>query len=126
MAETSSAEAELKAGVTVAPTAINDKEKSLATIVYVLQVISLFVGVTSIIGVIMNYVKRGELTDEVIKAHFSWQIRTFWWSLVFSVICLILTTVTFGIGGISFIFLAIFYIYRVVKGWMRLNDGKAV
>ncbi|MBU2952305.1 hypothetical protein KO499_00695 [Marinobacter sp. F3R08] len=94
--------------------------------VYILQAVSIFVGITSIIGVIMNHVKSGSLTDPVIKSHNSWQIRTFWWMLLWGVLCMILTTVTMGIGAFVFLVPLIWYIYRVVKGLLRLNDGKAI
>lgn len=105
---------------------INQSEKQFALIVYILQAISIFVGVTSIVGVIMNHVKSGSLTDPVVKSHNSWQIRTFWWMLLWSVLCVILTTVTFGIGAILLLVPLVWYIYRVVKGIMRLNGGKSV
>jgi uncharacterized membrane protein len=57
-------------------------EKQLAMVVYGLQALSCFIGITFFIGVIINYVKRGELTSHVAKSHFSWQIRTFWWSIL--------------------------------------------
>lgn len=121
-----SAPSDMDTGTTPVTSAINSQEKSLATIVYVLQILSLFVGITSIVGVIMNYVKRGDLTDEVVRSHFSYQIRTFWWALVWSILGAIFAMVTFGIGGIALVIVAVWYVYRIVKGWMRLNDGKAI
>ena len=78
------------------PTGVPKEEAQLATIVYVLQALSLFVGLTSIAGVILNYVKRGSLQSEVVKSHFSFQIRTFWWTVLWSILALIATTITFG------------------------------
>lgn len=105
---------------------VNESEKNFAMIVYILQAVSIFVGVTALVGVIMNHVKSGSLTDPVIKSHNSWQIRTFWWMLLWSVICLGLATVTLGIGGFLLLIPAIWYIYRFIKGIMRLNDGKMI
>lgn len=105
---------------------INAEEKQLATIVYVLQAVAVFIGLTSIVGVIMNYVKRGDLQNEVVRSHFNYQIRTFWWTLVWSILSAIFTAVTFGFGAISFLVVLVWYIYRVVKGWIRLNDAKSV
>lgn len=109
-----------------ATTGIAENEKKLATIVYALQAIGCFTFITALIGVIMNHVKSGDLQDPVVKSHFSWQMRTFWWSFFWGVLAIIGATVTFGIGGFLFIPLFIWYIYRVVKGWLRLNDGKTV
>lgn len=105
---------------------INQSEKQFALIVYILQAVSIFIGVTSIVGVIMNHVKSGSLTDPVIKSHNSWQIRTFWWMLLWSALCMILATVTLGLGAILILVPLVWYIYRIVKGVMRLNDGKSV
>lgn len=99
-------------------------EKQLATIVYVLQALTIFTGFTAIVGLIINYVKRGELTSEVARSHFSWQIRTFWWSLVWGIIGTALTAI--GIGIVVLVVVGIWYIYRFVKGWLRLNDGKPI
>lgn len=118
--------AETQTQAAEASTGINQSEKQFALIVYILQAVSIFIGITSIVGVIMNHVKSGSLTDPVIKSHNSWQIRTFWWMLLWSVLCMIATTVTFGIGAILFLIPLVWYIYRVVKGIMRLNDGKSI
>lgn len=113
-------------GSATQPVSVNKEEKQFALIVYILQAVSILVGITGLVGIVMNYVKRASLTDEIVKAHNSWQIRTFWWTLGWSILCLILTTVTMGIGGISFLILLVWYIYRVVKGILRLNDAKAI
>jgi uncharacterized membrane protein len=105
---------------------INQSEKQFALIVYILQAVSILIGITSLIGVIMNHVKSGSLTDPVIKSHNSWQIRTFWWMVLWSVLCMILTTFTFGIGAFLFLIPFVWYIYRVVKGIMRLNEGQTI
>lgn len=108
------------------PTGVPKEEAQLATIVYVLQALSLFVGLTSIAGVILNYVKRGSLQSEVVQSHFSFQIRTFWWTVLWSILALIATTITFGIGGFTFLIVIVWYVYRVVKGWIRLNDQQPI
>jgi len=105
---------------------VNQSEKQFSLIVYILQAVSIVIGITSIIGVIMNHVKSGSITDPVIKSHNSWQIRTFWWMLLWGVLCMLVTTVTLGFGAILFLIPLVWYIYRIVKGIMRLNDGKSI
>lgn len=107
-------------------TGVNQSEKNFAMIVYILQAVGLFVGVTALVGVIMNHVKSGSLTDPVVRSHNSWQIRTFWWMLLWSIICLGIAAVTLGIGGFLLLVPAVWYIYRFVKGIMRLNDGQVI
>lgn len=118
--------AETQTQATEAATGINESEKQFAMIVYILQAVSVFIGITSIVGVIMNHVKSSSLTDPVIKSHNSWQIRTFWWMLVWTVGCMIVTAITLGLAGFLFIVPVVWYIYRVVVGILRLKEGKSI
>jgi uncharacterized membrane protein len=99
--------------------------KSLTLVVYILQVASVFVGITAIVGVIINYVKRDEAAGTVYESHFDWQIRTFWWMLVWSVLGFILIF-ALGLGLLVWFVAGIWAIYRVVKGWLKLNDNLPV
>ncbi|HET9977550.1 MAG TPA: hypothetical protein VFQ20_08955 [Burkholderiaceae bacterium] len=99
--------------------------KSLTLVVYVLQAASVFVGITAIVGVIINYVKRDEAAGTVYESHFDWQIRTFWWMLVWSVLGFILIF-ALGLGLLVWFVAGIWAIYRVVKGWLKLNDNLPV
>jgi uncharacterized membrane protein len=81
------------------------------------------IGWPSIIAVILNYVKRSEVEGTWLESHFRWQIRTFWFSLLWVVVAVLigLTVIglplTFGIlVGVTF-----WLIYRVVRGWLALN-----
>jgi uncharacterized membrane protein len=96
--------------------------KQLAVIVYVLQALSFFVGLTLIAGVIVNYVKRDDVAGTLYESHFRWQIRTFWFSLLWGVIGLLLAIVVIGFAILAAD--AIWLIYRIVKGWIRLSEGK--
>jgi uncharacterized membrane protein len=96
--------------------------KQLTVIVYVLQALSFFVGLTLIAGVIVNYVKRDDVAGTLYESHFRWQIRTFWFSLLWGVIGLLLAIVVIGFAILAAD--AIWLIYRIVKGWIRLSEGK--
>lgn len=98
--------------------------KSITQIVYVCQALSFFFGVTALIGIIINYVKRDDVKGTWLESHFTWQIRTFWISLGASIIgfSLIFILIGFLILGIVYIWC----IYRVVKGWLLLNEGKPI
>jgi uncharacterized membrane protein len=98
--------------------------KTLATLVYALQAAGFFVGITWIAAVIVDYVKRDDAAGTWLDSHFRWQIRTFWWGLLWGVIGGILTLVLVG-----FIVLAadgVWIIYRIVKGWLRLSEQREV
>ncbi|HUL64489.1 MAG TPA: hypothetical protein VLW55_07715 [Burkholderiaceae bacterium] len=121
--------------------------QSLVTVthlVYALHTLSLVIGAVgaatvigaflfgwpSIIAVIINYVKRGEARGTWLESHFRWQIRTFWFALLWAVIVALVSALLFavliGIATwiIGVIALGLWAIYRIARGWLRLNDGK--
>jgi uncharacterized membrane protein len=85
-------------------------------------------GWPSIIAVIINYVKRGEVRGTWLDSHFSWQIRTFWWALFWAIVIgivgaiLAILVVGIAIWVFGFFGLAIWAIYRIARGWLRLKD----
>jgi uncharacterized membrane protein len=87
-------------------------------------------GWPSIIAVIINYVKRGEVAGTWLESHFRWQIRTFWyaalWALLVVVVSVPLTLVLIGfaIWAIGLFALGIWATYRIVRGWLALNDRR--
>jgi uncharacterized membrane protein len=88
---------------------------------------SFIFGWPSIIAVIINYVKRGDARGTWLESHFAWQIRTFWWAVLWSIIVFIASIPTLLLAWpIGLAILGIWAVYRIVKGWMRLNDRKAV
>lgn len=105
----------------------SDREKSLktlTTVIYALYAASFLIGITAIVAIVMNYVKRGDAAGTYLESHFRWQIRTFWFSLLWGFLGVILLPVIVG----WFILVAniVWVIYRIVKGWLHLNDGKAM
>ena len=82
-------------------------------------------GWPSLIAVVLNYVKRGEARGSWLESHFRWQIRTFWFGLLWVVLCGLLVFLTLGVGllivWLPLAFVTIWFIYRVVRGWLRLG-----
>ena len=99
--------------------------KTLTMVVYALQVMSVFVGITAIVGVIINYVKREDAAGTLYESHFDWQIRTFWWGLLWTAVGFILLF-AFGLGLLVWFVAGIWALYRVVKGFLKLNDNQPV
>ncbi len=99
--------------------------RTITTVVYALQALSFAFGVTALVGLIINYVKRDDVAGTLYESHFNWQIRTFWWGLLWGVLGSILIF-AFGLGLVVLFVAWIWAIYRVVKGWLKLNDGKPV
>lgn len=81
----------------------------------------IFGGLPSLVAIIMNYIKRNDMRGTWLESHFDWQIKTFWWGVIGSLISLLLMMV--GVGFILFFVVVVWYIYRLVKGFLRLNDN---
>jgi len=96
--------------------------KQLTMITYILYAVSWMVGITGIVAIVINYVKRDDTVGTIYESHFTWQIRTFWWSLLWAVIGFVLMFVVIGIPIL--VADAIWVIYRIVKGFLNWNDGK--
>ena len=98
--------------------------KSLTQAVYILYALSYFAGVTAIVGIIINYVKKDEVAGTWLESHFRWQIRTFWFGLLWAAIG---AATFFILIGMAILFANFCWIiYRIVKGWLNLNDNKAM
>jgi uncharacterized membrane protein len=88
---------------------------------------SFLFGWPSIIAVIINYVKRSEVRGTWLESHFTWQIRTFWfalaWAVLVALVSLPLTLIVIGFGtwALGMFLLGVWAIYRIARGWLRLN-----
>jgi uncharacterized membrane protein len=111
-------------------------------LIYALHALSLVIGIISaativgaflfgwpsLIAVILNYIKRGDTRGTWLESHFRWQIRTFWFGLLWVSICMLFVVMTLGIGMlIAWIPLAVvglWFIYRIARGWLALLDRR--
>ena len=98
--------------------------RDMAALVYALYTASVLVGITLIGGAIVAYLKRDEAAGTWLESHYRWQIRTFWWFLLWGVTGVLTSfiLVGFAVLGVA----AIWFIYRVAKGWLALRAGKPV
>ena len=93
---------------------------------------SFLFGWPSIIAVIINYVKRGDVRGTWLESHFTWQIRTFWfaaaWAAVVALVSIPLTLVIIGFGTwvLGMGLLGLWAIYRIARGWLRLNAHESM
>ena len=90
-------------------------------------VTSFVFGIPSIVAVILNYVKRADVRGTFLDSHFRWQIRTFWFVLLWIVMAFLMS-LPLMIVLIGFVTLwaaagviGVWVLYRVVRGWLRLN-----
>lgn len=118
-------------------------EKGLVTITHVIYGLHAFTVITglltpmfivtafitgwpSILAVMLNYIKRSEVGGTYLESHFRWQIRTFWFALLWVVLALLLAATFIGIP-LAFVLASgagIWVLYRVVRGWLRLKDKR--
>jgi len=112
----------------------------LTHIIYALHALSVIMGLIgsafvimafltswpSIIAIITNYVKRDAVRYTHLDSHFSWQIRTFWFALLWVIIAVILFMTMIGIplAWIITIGAGIWVSYRIIRGWIALNEGR--
>ena len=119
-----------------------DRPTFWAHVVYALHAISLLSGIVgaatvigafltgwpSIIAVILNYVKRSEVRGTWLETHFRWQIRTFWFGLLWVTLCGLFIVATLGIGlliaWLPLTLVGLWFIYRIVRGWLRLMNHR--
>lgn len=133
---------------TSAPTTSRKPDESLVSYthaIYALHGLSVLIGLTSaativgsfvfglpsILAVILNYARRSEVRGTYLEEHFRWQIRTFWFALLWMCIAAVVSLpLVFALGlGIFTFFLAAgvvgaWVIYRVVRGWLALRDER--
>jgi uncharacterized membrane protein len=127
-------EYEMDAGrVTVVP---RDGLVTLTHVMYALHGFSAFMGIISpalivtsfltgwpsIIAIILNYVKRGDVRGTYLESHFRWQVRTFWFAVLWVVIIglLILTFVGIIVAIPLGLGIGIWVLYRIIRGWLTL------
>ena len=113
---------------------------NVTNLVYALHALSLLIGITtaativgafvfgvpSIIAVVINYLKRDEARGTFLESHFRWQIRTFWFALLWCLIGAFLFVTFIGIPLAVAVFFAAggWVIYRIARGWLALRDRK--
>ena len=86
------------------------------------------IGWPSIIAVVLNYVKRSEVRGTWLESHFRWQIRTFWFGALWVLLCGAFVVFTLGVGlllvWLPLGIVALWFIYRVARGWMALSNRR--
>ena len=135
-----------------APAVPSSREFAMLGITYGLYAIGLVLFWPALIGVIMAYVKRGDVTGTFLNLHYGWLIRTFWWwaaGFIFAVGAIIAMVLPGAIalgrtmpseivqvpwsmlggaigGGVLIMCVWFWVVYRLVRGTLRLADGRAV
>ena len=130
------------AGMSPAPSGLVPREGlvTLAHLIYGLHAFSALTGLLSpamivtafltgwpsIIAVILNYVKRSEVRGTWLDSHYSWQIRTFWYALLWLAVggVLFATVLLFPVAVALWFATGIWVLYRIIRGWLALASTK--
>src|SRR5437016_3022591 len=115
---------------------------TLTHVIYALHAVSLIMGIIgvativgafitgwpSIIAVILNYVKRSEVRGTWLDSHFSWQIRTFWFAVLWLAVgaILLMTVVGIPIALVVWFATGIWVLYRIIRGWLALTSQRTL
>jgi uncharacterized membrane protein len=114
----------------VVPGAQADKDSSLRLLTHVLyglHTLSWFsAGVFSVIAMVINYVKRPDLPDDLYRSHFRWQARSFWFTLLWLALTWPLWLLFVFPGWVAWSLVGLWYLYRFVRGWWSFAEGKAM
>jgi uncharacterized membrane protein len=83
-------------------------------------------GWPSIIAVILNYAKRSEVRGTFLDSHFGWQIRTFWYALLWLLVggVAFVTVIGILVAVIVWVLTGLWVLYRIARGWMTLSAEK--
>jgi uncharacterized membrane protein len=90
--------------------------------VYILQALSFVLVITSVIGLVINYLREDEVRGSWLESHFRWQTSTFWYGLLWTVLGFISLPIL--VGYIMLPAVSLWLIYRIARGWISLVDGK--
>ncbi|AXQ23751.1 hypothetical protein BEN71_17495 [Acinetobacter wuhouensis] len=122
----------------------SNNSKSLTLILYILYIVAIFsAGILAVIALIINYVKLDSVRGTIFESHFKWQIRTFWWYLIWTVLAFVPYLFLFftldnpnAFAGVAFaatifcvavLFISwIWIVYRAIRGIIALNDDQAL
>ncbi|MDR2878248.1 MAG: hypothetical protein LBV36_09485 [Chromatiales bacterium] len=96
--------------------------KTLTAVLYALYGASVFFGVTALIAVAINYLKGRQVAGTWLASHFRWQIRTFWFALLWAALGAL--TYFIVIGVVIWFLEGVWVIYRAVRGWLNLNENR--
>ncbi len=99
----------------------------LTHILYALHTLSWFsAGVFSVIAMILNYVKRGDLPNDFYRSHFRWQARSFWFTLLWLALTWPLWLLFVFPGWAAWSLIGLWYLYRFIRGWWSFHDNRAM
>jgi uncharacterized membrane protein len=120
----------------------SDGMVTLTHVIYGLHAVTVVTGITSaafivtafltgwpsLLAVVLNYARRGEVRGTFLESHFRWQIRTFWFAFLWMVVAgfMVMTVIGLPMAMVLLLVVGLWVFYRVVRGWLRLLDRKVM
>jgi uncharacterized membrane protein len=113
-----------------------EREGSLVTVGHISYLLHTIVAVTAVlpgtqasillllVSFILDLVKKGDAEGSWQESHFSWRIRSVIWAAVLYVVTIPLWLLLVVPGWIAWVLISIWFLYRVVRGWMNLNNRR--
>jgi len=117
---------------------IPDREQSLRTIGHVSYLLHCVVAVSAVlpgaqasialllVAFVIDLVKRGDAVGTWQESHFRWRIRSVLWAGALYLLTAPLWALVLVPGWIAWTLISIWFLYRVVRGWVNLNDRRAM
>ncbi len=79
-----------------------------------------------LIALVVDLVKRDDAAGTWQATHFSWRIRSVLWAGVLYVLTSWLWLLLLLPGWIAWALISLWFLYRIVKGMVRMNAGRAM
>jgi uncharacterized membrane protein len=99
--------------------------RMLTHVMYGLHTVSWFsAGIFSVIAMILNYVKKPDLPNDFYRSHFSWQGRSFWFTLLWLLLTSPLFLLFWFPGAVAWFVIGLWYLYRFIRGWWSFVDNR--
>jgi uncharacterized membrane protein len=114
------------------PGSAEDRLRRICLFDYLLHIVGLLLsaGLLSVIALIVNYLKRDEANGTIYRSHMDWMIATFWWTVLWVVLLfipmMVVTIFSFGLLAWVFLLPGLWFLYRMIKGLLRLTEQRAV
>ena len=102
---------------------VDPSQKNTVNLVYILYLCSLFIGITSIIGVVLAYINKGNASP-LLRSHYQNQIGIFWKMLLYTIIGAVLTIILIGL--LIILAAIVWFVIRNIKGMQALSEGRPI
>lgn len=116
----------------------SEKAQNLKTVGWISYVLHLIVAVGAlipgaqaglvllIIALVIDLVKKDEAAGTWQASHFSWRIRSVIWAGILYVATFPLFLLLYLPGAIAWIIISIWFLYRIVRGMVAMNNNRPV